>query len=114
MTTIKDETRYLRPLSSGQVVIPAEFVESLGIDEQTTLRVTKIDGAILITPVGLQASGGGSPGLKALYEHYAPVREEILARGITEDEVNADIDAALAAVRAEKRAKQQRGSFSTR
>lgn len=105
--TPKDETRYVRPLRSGQVVIPAEFVESLGIDEHTTLQVTKIDGVILITPVDAQASGVGSPGLKALYEHFAPVREGILARGISEEEVNADIDAAFAAVRTEKRAKRR-------
>ena len=40
-----------------------------------------------------------------LYEYFAPVREEILRRGISEEEVNADIDAAIAEVRAEQRAK---------
>jgi hypothetical protein len=47
----------------------------------------------------------GSPWLKELYDYFAPVREEILERGISEDEVNADIDAAVAAVRAERRAR---------
>jgi hypothetical protein len=45
--------------------------------------------------------------LLKLYEYYAPVREEILARGIPEEEVNADIDAAIAAVRAEQRANRE-------
>jgi hypothetical protein len=36
-----------------------------------------------------------------LYEYFAPVREEICRAGYTEEEVNADIDAALAAVRDE-------------
>jgi hypothetical protein len=35
------------------------------------------------------------------------VREEILARGISEVEVNADIDAVIAEVRAEQRAKKK-------
>jgi hypothetical protein len=49
----------------------------------------------------------GSPGLRGLYEHYATVREEILARGISEEELYADIDAAIAAVRAEKRVRKE-------
>ena len=107
MTTTKSDIQYVRLLEGGLIPVPAEFVESLGIDEHTTLQMTKIDGVILVMPVGKEASGGGSPGLKALYEHFAPVREEILARGISEEEVNADIDAALAAVRAETRMTQR-------
>lgn len=34
-----------------------------------------------------------------LYALFAPVREEIIASGISEEEVNADIDAAIRAVR---------------
>jgi hypothetical protein len=37
---------------------------------------------------------------KDLYDYFAPVRAEIIARGIGEDEVNADIVAALQEVRA--------------
>ena len=44
----------------------------------------------------------GSPWLKELYEYFAPVREEIIARGISEEEVNADIDAAIAEVHAKR------------
>lgn len=49
----------------------------------------------------------GSPWLRELYEYFAPVREEILARGISEEELFADIDAAVAEVRAEQRANGQ-------
>jgi hypothetical protein len=45
----------------------------------------------------------GSPWLRELYEYFAPVREEIRARGLTEEEVNADIDAAVREVRAHQR-----------
>lgn len=44
----------------------------------------------------------GSPWLRELYELYAPVREEIRQRAVPEAEVNADIDAAISAVRAER------------
>jgi hypothetical protein len=56
---------------------------------------------------GQSEQGKGSPWLRELYEYFAPVREEILARGITEQELNADIDAAIAEVRAEERARME-------
>lgn len=40
---------------------------------------------------------------KDLYDYYSPVRAEIAAQGIGEDEVNADIDAALQEVRGRNR-----------
>lgn len=69
------------------------------------MRITLCDGELRIKPVRIEDSEG-SPGLRGLYEYFAPVREEILARGIPEEEVYADIDAAIAAVRAEKRARR--------
>ena len=64
--------------------------------------MTLKDGELQITSVQAEEPRMGSSGLRTLYEHFAPVREEIQARGISEEEVNADIDAALAAVRAEQ------------
>lgn len=107
MTTTPLKTKLVRPLRGGQITIPAEFRRSLGINEDTMLRVTLSDGELRITPVQVEEQRKGSPELWALYEYYAPVREEILTRGISEDEVNADIDAAIAAVRAEQRAKRR-------
>ena len=49
------------------------------------------------------AAEHGSPWLKELYDYFAPVRQEILERGVSEAELNADIDAAIAAVRAGRR-----------
>ncbi len=37
--------------------------------------------------------------LKELYAHFEPVRREIEERGILEEEINADIHAAITAVR---------------
>jgi DNA-binding protein H-NS len=45
----------------------------------------------------------GSPWLRELYELFAPTREYIRASGITQEELHADIDAAIAEVRAAQR-----------
>ena len=99
-------SKIVRSLRGGQVTIPVAFRRELGIGEETMLRMTLLDGELRITPVEVSEPMEGSPWLRELYEYFAPVREEILARGISSEEVNADIDAAIAAVRAEHRAKQ--------
>jgi bifunctional DNA-binding transcriptional regulator/antitoxin component of YhaV-PrlF toxin-antitoxin module len=100
-------TKIVRPLRGGQVTIPAAFRKELGIDAETMLRMTLVDGELRIKPIQVTEAPKGSPWLRELYEYFAPVREEILRRGISEEEVNADIDAAIAEVRAEQRAKRQ-------
>lgn len=105
MSQTTQMTKIVRPLRGGQVTIPAAFRKELGIDEETMLRITLVEGELRIKPVQIAEPSVGSPGLRALYEYFAPVREDILRRGISEEEVNADIDAAIAEVRAERRAK---------
>jgi bifunctional DNA-binding transcriptional regulator/antitoxin component of YhaV-PrlF toxin-antitoxin module len=100
-------TKIVRPLRGGQVTIPVAFRKELGIDEETMLRMTLVDGELRIKPIQVTEAPKGSPWLRELYEYFAPVREEILRQGISEEEVNADIDAAIAEVRAEQRAKRQ-------
>jgi bifunctional DNA-binding transcriptional regulator/antitoxin component of YhaV-PrlF toxin-antitoxin module len=106
MTATTAKTKLVRLLRGGQITIPTEFRRSLGLEGDTMLRMTLCDGELRIKPVQIEEKSEGSPGLRGLYEYFAPVREEILARGISEEEVYADIDAAIAAVRAEKRAKR--------
>lgn len=62
------------------------------------LEVELKQGELRIRPVQVTTDTGTSQ-LKELYETFAPVREEIRAKEISEGEVNADIDAAVAAVR---------------
>jgi AbrB family looped-hinge helix DNA binding protein len=95
--------KIVKPLRSGQITIPIEFRRALGIDENTLLDVSMSDGALHLHPLETQAKSAGSPWLKELYDYFAPVRQEIIDRGISEEEVNADIDAAFAEVRAERR-----------
>jgi len=100
-------TKIVRPLRSGQITIPVEFRKKLGIGEDSLLRVTLADGELRIKPVQVAEQATGSPWLRELYDYFAPVREEILQRGIPEEEINADIDAAVAAARAERRARRR-------
>jgi len=104
-----DKTRTVfRLLHSDEITIPEEFRAELQIDENTLLFLTVVDGELRIRPVHFNRnpSQKGSPWLRELYEYFAPVREEILASGISQEELFADIDAAIEAVRAERRAKR--------
>ena len=96
-------TRIVRQLRGGQITIPAAFRKQMGITDETLLQVTLAEGELHIKPVRVTETAQGSPWLRELYEHFAPVRQEILEREISEEEVNADIDAAVAAARAERR-----------
>jgi len=46
----KLKTRFVRPYSRGQITIPSEFRERLGIDENTLLQISLRGSKIEITP----------------------------------------------------------------
>jgi len=90
-------TRIVRPLRGGQITIPAEFRKRLGLGPDDLLKLTLVEGELHIKPVRVTETGEGSPWLKELYDLFAPVREE--AKDVSEQEIDAAIDQALAAVR---------------
>src|SRR5437867_3979089 len=94
MSDTKRVTRVVRSHGRGQLTIPAEFRRKLGITDDSLLQVTLDDGELRVRPVEDKV---GSPWLREVYEMFAPARAE--ASRYTEEEVNADIDEALAAVR---------------
>lgn len=89
--------KIVRPLRGGQITIPAEFREQLGINEDTLLEVTLRDGELLVRPVKVAAGAGSSIWAKKLYELFEPVREEVAKRG--GKRTVAEIERALAEVR---------------
>jgi AbrB family looped-hinge helix DNA binding protein len=93
-------TKIVRPLRSGQITIPAEFRRQLGIDEHSMLKMTLERDELRLTPVAVREQTQGSPWLRELYDEFAPVRQEAIDKGYTEEEINADIDAAVRARRA--------------
>jgi bifunctional DNA-binding transcriptional regulator/antitoxin component of YhaV-PrlF toxin-antitoxin module len=109
MQTTAQSSTLLRLVRADEIGIPREFREVLGIEDATRLFLLAFEGKLHIIPVHADQhhTGKGSPGLRALYEDFAPVREEILASGVTQEELIAEIDAAIAEVRAERRAMQQ-------
>ena len=102
MTSTAPETTVVRVLRDGQLTIPAEFRRQLGIKDETLLQVTLANGELRIAPVSIDGLREESDWLDALYHAYEPIRARIRARGIPEEEINADIDAAIAEVRAEQ------------
>jgi bifunctional DNA-binding transcriptional regulator/antitoxin component of YhaV-PrlF toxin-antitoxin module len=90
-------TRIVQPLRSGQITIPAEFRRRLGITQDTMLRMTLEDEELRISPLRTTETVSGSPWFVALYNEFAPVREE--AARYSEEEIDAAIDEAVVAVR---------------
>lgn len=93
-------SRVVRSLRSGQITIPIEFRRELGIGDDTLLHLTLDDGELRLRPVEVRERRN-SARLMELYDHFAPVREEVRDRGISEEELNADIDRAVEAARAQ-------------
>src|SRR6059058_2559860 len=102
MAQHKRMTRIIRPLRGGQITIPAEFRKELGITEESMLQVTLSEGELRVKPVRVTERGEGSPFLKELYEYFAPAREEVRKKGMTEEEIDTAIDQAVEAVRNSK------------
>lgn len=94
-------TKIIKPLRGGQITIPAEFREKLGIDTDTLLQISLMEGELRMKPVKIVDVKNikGSHWLKELYDYFAPVRQEIAEGGYTGKEVNDAIDVAVKAVR---------------
>lgn len=92
--------RLVKPLRHGQITIPKEFRDAMGLGEDDLLAVTLENGKLEIEPVRVTRSKG-SPWFKELYDLYAPVRESL--KDVPEEEINAAIDAAVKEVRARNR-----------
>lgn len=93
-------TRIVRSLRSGQVTIPADFREKLGIDADTLLQISLMHGELRIKPVKAVDTVGGSPWVKELYDLFSPVRKEAKEKGYTDKKIDTAIDQAAAAISA--------------
>src|SRR5689334_2717152 len=98
--TEREMSKLIRPLRGGQITIPAEFRQRLGIGADSLLQLTLTQGELRIRPVQVTQRGAGSPWLKELYDRFSGVREET-GRRTDEAEIDHAIDEAVAAVRRE-------------
>lgn len=91
-------TKIVRSLRNGQITIPSEFREKLGIDPDTLLQMNLIHGELRIKPLKISKEPSqGSPWLKEAYDAFADVRKHM--EQYSEEEINAAIDQAVKAVR---------------
>ena len=103
MVAERRRTRMVRPLRGGQITIPAEFRKALGIQEDSVLQVTLDGEELRIRRLRIGDRAGETDWFGALYDLFAPVREEAIAKGYSEEEINEVIDEAVAEVRRERR-----------
>lgn len=107
MTRTQPAPKLIKPRRGGQITVPVAFREALGFDEDgTMLQATMADGELRLRPVRLGSDVPGSPWLRELYEYFAPVRDDIEQQGLTEEDVNSAIDAALVAARRARHARR--------
>jgi len=92
--------KIVKQLRHGQITIPKEMRDALGVQEDDLLAVTLADGRLEIEPVRVTPKAGGSPWAKELYDLFAPVRKSL--EGYSEEEVNEAIDAAVREVRSDR------------
>lgn len=76
MTRIKQQRKVVKALAKGQVTIPSEFREALGIDAETLLSVSLVGDHLEIAPL--------RPGEEGLRRYT----EEDIARFLKEDKLD--------------------------
>lgn len=96
---------YVVFVEDGKITLPTDILVKLGFEEGSAVSLRLVEDAIQILPTAeAETSPGGNP-IAEVYDWFAPTRAHVLAQGYSEDEINADIDAAIAEVRAEARAR---------
>ena len=93
--------KIVKQLSHGQITIPKELREALGLQPDDLLSMTLSEGKLEIVPVKVGPKTDGSPWAKELYQQFAPVRRSL--QGRTEEELNQAIDDAVEETRAHAR-----------
>jgi AbrB family looped-hinge helix DNA binding protein len=92
--------KVVKQLRHGQITIPKELREAIGLDGDDMLSITVNGDKLEVEPVKVASKRKGSPWAKELYELFAPVRESL--EGHSEEEINEAIDEALREVREKK------------
>ena len=93
--------RVIRQLRHGQITIPKDLRRAAGIEPDDMLSVDVVDGRLQIEAVRVTPKLSANEWLKDLYDLFAPVRESL--KDVPEDEINREIDEAIAEVRSRNR-----------
>ena len=89
--------KLVKQLRNGQITIPKQFRQKLGLQDDDLLSVSIVGDKIEIQPVRVATRAGRPEWANELYELYAPVRKKLQSK--SEDEINAAIDEAVKEVR---------------
>jgi AbrB family looped-hinge helix DNA binding protein len=92
--------KIVKQLRHGQVTIPKEFREALGLTDEDMLAITLSEGKLEVEPVRVAPKAKGSPWARELYQLFAPVRESL--KGYSQKEIDEAIDEAVREARGEK------------
>jgi AbrB family looped-hinge helix DNA binding protein len=92
--------KVVRQLRHGQITIPKDLREAIGLSDEDMLSITLAGNKLEIEPVRVTPRATGSPWARELYEMFAPTRESL--RGVPEEDLNKAIDEALEEARKEK------------
>ncbi len=93
--------RIVKQLRHGQITIPKDLREAIGMDAGDLLSIDLVNGKLEIQPVKVAPKEKGSPWARELYELFAPVRESL--EGRSEEEIDAAVGEAVEEVRARQR-----------
>ena len=99
-----EPTAYVVMIENGKIAIPAEILNAMGLTEGSPVRLRLTEGTVRVEPAPESRDVRVNP-LAELYDWFAPTRAHVLAQGYTDEEIDADIDAAIAEVRAEAQAR---------
>lgn len=89
--------KLVKQLRHGQITIPKEFRDALGLADEDMLSIELVDGKLEVEAVKIQPRTTGSPWARELYDLFAPVRQALQDR--SEEEINEAIDEAIKEVR---------------
>ena len=93
--------KIVKQLRHGQITLPKELRDALGLEEDDLLSITLSGGKLQIEPVRVAPKAKGSSWAKELYRQFAPARKSLEKHA--EAEINEAIDEALEETRAEAR-----------
>jgi AbrB family looped-hinge helix DNA binding protein len=94
------KNKIVKQLRHGQITIPKELREALGLEDDDLLSISLAGGKLEIEPLKVAPKTAGSPWARELYQLFAPVRKSL--EGYREEEINQAVEEAVREVRSEK------------